>query len=370
MTLLEIYRNKAFWLIDFLKGGKVAHYLNLLNSCENNRVSSDEICNFQKQELETLLDHAKKTVPYYHGLSTHDITEWPVMNKSIIRSNYESFCSNNFNSDELIHMSTSGSTGTPFESLQNIDKKKSINAETLFYNGKTGYKIGRRIIYLRSVVAETQKTKLQQFLQNIYLLDCTDLSDEGIKEKIEFIKKYSKKCGAMLMGYSSTLDAFRDYFERHGYDEAIGCNLYGIVGGSTMLYDETRAAMEKAFHCKCFSRYANEENGFLGQDEEENNVFLMNRANYFVEVLKFDSDEYAEKYEVGRIVVTDLRNMAMPMIRYDTGDVGAWVKYKGFDYRAIGNFGGRSIDMIYDSNGRLISPHSISTAMWYNAPRN
>ena len=72
------------------------------------------------------------------------------------------------------------------------------------------------------------------------MLNCTDLSEAGIETKLKFIKKYTKGCGAMMMGYSSTLDAFRKYFDKYGFDKAKGCNLYGVVGGSTMLYDNTR----------------------------------------------------------------------------------------------------------------------------------
>jgi len=364
MTLLEFYRNKSFWFIDEIKGGKVAYYFSLLNKYDNSDISEKEVEEFQNDELKRLLCHARETVPFYQKYDSDVLVDWPVVNKLVIRSNYSAFRSSSYKDDELIHMSTSGSTGTPFESLQNVEKKKSVNAETLFYNGKTGFRIGRRIIYLRSVVTETQKSRLQQFAQNIYLLDCTDLSDKGIEEKLNFIKKYSKHCGAMMMGYSSTLDAFRMYFERNGYEKAKECNLYGVVGGSTMLYDETRKVIENAFGCRCFSRYANEENGFLGQDDKENNVFIMNRVNYITEVLKFEKDEPTEIGELGRIVITDLRNYSMPMIRYDTGDVGAWVKVKGSERLAIGNFGGRSIDMIFNSEGEAVSPHSISTAMW------
>ena len=90
----------------------------------------------------------------------------------------------------------------------------------------------------------------------------------------------------------------------------------------------------------------------------------MNRADYFTEVLMLDSDEPAQLGEIGRIVITDLWNYAMPMIRYDTGDVGAWVRYQGTERLAIGNFGGRSVDMIFNAAGETVSPHSISTAMW------
>lgn len=216
------------------------------------------------------------------------------------------------------------------------------------------------------MVSEIQKSSRQQFAQNIYLLDCTDLSDEGIKAKLKFIVENSKGCGAMLIGYASTLTAFQKYFEKYGYEDARGANVYGVVSGSEMLYDATRQSIEKAFNCKCVSRYANEENGFLGQDWDENNVFLMNRADYFIEVLKLTSDEPAAYGEVGRIIVTDLYNYAMPMIRYDTGDVGAFIKVSrnGHDRYAIGSFGGRIVDSVSDSNGNMISPHSISIRMW------
>lgn len=364
MKLLEFARGSAFWAMDFLKGKKVRSALNILRNCEDGIWSEEQIRCYQEEQIQKLLTHAKTTVPFYNKQNDTVLQNWPVVNKNILRSNGDDVLSSQYQKDELIAMSTSGSTGTPFTCWQNIDKKKRVNAETLYYNGKTGFSIGRRIIYLRSVVAETQKNAIQQFAQNIYLLDCTDLSDKGIEEKLGYIKKYTAHCGAMMMGYSSTLDAFRKYFEKHGYDNAKGCNLYGIVGGSTMLYDETRAAMEKAFGCRCYSRYANEENGFLGQDDKENNVFLMNRADYFTEVLMLDSDEPAQLGEIGRIVITDLWNYAMPMIRYDTGDVGAWVRYQGTERLAIGNFGGRSVDMIFNAAGETVSPHSISTAMW------
>ena len=92
----------------------------------------------------------------------------------------------------------------------------------------------------------------------------------------------------------------------------------------------------------------------------------MNRADYFVEILKIDSDEPAENEEVGRIVVTDLYNYAMPMIRYDTGDVGARVKviHNGRERNAVGSFGGRIVDSVKDFNGNPVSPHAITNLMW------
>lgn len=366
MKLLEHMRNSAFWLIDGLKGRKVKNALNLLNKCENGQWDEKQIEEYQNEQVSKLLNHAKNTVPFYKNQEEMNLKKWPVVNKNILRENAGNILSNKYEKDKLIEMSTSGSTGTPFASLQDINKKKHVNAETLFYNGKIGYLIGKRIIYLRSIVSEVQKSKIQQFTQNIYLLDCNDLSETGIREKLKFIVKYSKKCGAMLMGYASTFTAFQRYFDKYGFDDIKDANIYGIVSGSEMLYDETRKTIEKAFECKCVSRYANEENGFLGQDDDYNNIFYMNRANYYIEILKFDKDIPADENEVGRIVVTDLYNYAMPMIRYDTGDIGAYItkEYKGKERKAIGFFGGRIVDTVKDCEGNIVSPHAVTNLMW------
>lgn len=366
MTILEFCRNQAFWAMDALRGGKVRKALKILKKCEDGIWTDEEVADYQTDALGKLMMHCMNTVPFYRDLRTLDLKEWPVLNKSKIKEQQELFMSSAFKKEALFKMSTSGSTGTPFTSYQDVGKKRHVNAEVLYYNGKTGYEIGKKIIYFRSIVGEVSKSRLQQFMQNIVLVDCNDLSDEKISKNLEIISRETKDCSAMMMGYCSTLDAFRKYFDKYGYDKAEGCNITGIVGGSEMFQDVTRDGVEKAFKCKGYSRYANEENGFIGQDDEERNVFIPNRADYIVEILKIDSDERAEEGEVGRVVITDLYNYAMPMVRYDTGDVGAWVTttHNGKQRKAIGKFGGRVVDMIFDCNGNLISPHAITNAMW------
>ena len=369
MRLLEYLRGKAFWGIDALKGGSIRKYFDLLSEFEGGGVPESFLSDYHKMKIRELLEHCVRTVPAYSGLNPDSLDSWPVINKMTLKDGGDRYLSTSFDKDSLIPMSTSGSTGTPFTCLQNADKKRHVNAEVLFYNGLTGYTIGRKIIYFRSVVNEVSKSRLQQFMQNIDLIDCTDLSDDGIRSKIARIKKLSENGGAMILSYASTLDAFCRYFEKYGTAEADGCRIYGIVSGSEMLKDSTRNMLAKAFGCKVVSRYANEENGFIGQDGVENNVFIHNRAHYFIEILKFDSDTPVETGEPGRIVLTDLYNYSMPMVRYDTGDVGAWreIRVNGMMRRAIGDFGGRRVDMIYDTRGNIISPHAITNYMWeYN----
>ena len=371
MKALEFLRGEAFWLMDMHKGGQVRKYLDLLNAIEGgNSYSEQELSEYHRTRIDKLLKHCVESVPAYSDQNSYSLSDWPVVNKMTLKDGGEKYLSTSFNRTNLIPMTTSGSTGVPFTCWQNQDKKRCVNAEVLFYNGRIGYEIGKKIIYFRSVVNEVRKSRIQQFVQNINLIDCTNLSDDGIRLKLAHIKKLSKNGGAMILSYASTLDAFCKYFEKYGTTEAKGCKIYGIVSGSEMLKDSTRRTICQAFNCKVVSRYANEENGFIGQDGMEDNVFIHNRANYFIEILKFDSDTPIEPNEIGRIVITDLYNYAMPMVRYDTGDVGSWqeIKVNGVKRKAIGQFGGRRVDMIYDSCGNIISPHAITNYMWqYNS---
>ena len=69
---------------------------------------------------------------------------------------------------------------------------------------------------------------------------------------------------------------------------------------------------------------------------------------------------------MGRIVVTDLYNHAMPIIRYDTGDVGvisyeSKCKTKGKVFTRVD---GRRIDCIYSTKGEMLSPYIVNNTLW------
>jgi phenylacetate-CoA ligase len=79
-----------------------------------------------------------------------------------------------------------------------------------------------------------------------------------------------------------------------------------------------------------------------------------------------DRDEPVNPGETGRIVVTDLFNYAMPLIRYDTGDMAVLSEQSvcGASGLVFTKVEGRRVDFIYDTTGNLLSPHVITNTMW------
>lgn len=266
MAFLSYVRNKAFWFLDSLKGSQVKKAYNEIKHIDNLDSGSLFIKEHQRKSWETLKNRAIKLKPY-EKYKDKELCEFPIINKQIIKDNQDDFLSSKFKKEELVKMYTSGSTGTPFVCYQNGYKKKRVNAEIIYYSEKVGYKLGENLSYIRTVVKQVKKSPLKQFLQNQKLIQCASLSDEGIEKILSDLRRMSKKGKITLLAYGSTYTALKNYFINHNIQMDKEMNLTGCISGSDMLFDETRKVISDIWGVELVSRYSNEENGVIGQDE-------------------------------------------------------------------------------------------------------
>lgn len=357
-------KDKLFRGVDLLGGSKVSEALLKMEQAERCPSDSEWLNHYREHALQDLLRHAVNTTRFYSGnpQRTYRLEDFPVVGKELIRARQKDFLSDLYSANKLITMKTSGSTGTPFVCYQDRLKKKRVTAEVLHYCGKAGYAVGKSLVILKATGKAGSGEKMQRWLQNITVFNLEAVNDDAVKKLLDWLAGVSRD-GSTLLAYASTYELLADYFKRKG--SANNCNLVGMISISEMLDDQVRWQVEEAFGCRLYSRYSNQENGIIGQDDLENNVFIINEAHYLVEVLKLDQDLPVKDGEVGRIVVTDLFNYGMPLIRYDTGDAGALcrVDHGGVEKKAICNFSGRKIDLVYNSAGDLLSPHQVSVIM-------
>lgn len=81
-----------------------------------------------------------------------------------------------------------------------------------------------------------------------------------------------------------------------------------------------------------------------------------------VEIFHPNKNELIPNGQIGRIVVTDLFNYTMPMIRYDTGDLGMLTLKDGKTF--LEKIEGRMLDVLYDTKGNLVSSYIMYKNMW------
>jgi phenylacetate-CoA ligase len=196
-------------------------------------------------------------------------------------------------------------------------------------------------------------------MQNIQPLDVIHLNDEKIRNFIGEIENSNDSIG--FLGYSSALELVARFLEKTNA-APINANVKSIITMSEGLNQYTKATLPRFFSVNPVSRYSNIENGIIAQQEVNGkDEFLINTASYFVEIFDFDADVPAKDGQLGRIIITDLYNYAMPMIRYDSGDVGAIIPGANNYFQSIE---GRKLDLIYDTKGNLISSYIVYKNMW------
>ncbi len=124
---------------------------------------------------------------------------------------------------------------------------------------------------------------------------------------------------------------------------------------------------EHYFGVPVVSRYFNVENGILAQKNAASGEYQINWASYLLEILDMHTNAPVKPGVFGRIVITDLYNYCMPMIRYDTGDIGQLsISHKnGAKHRILERVEGRKMDMIYKTNGEMTSPFMVYHILKY-----
>ncbi|WP_170063969.1 phenylacetate--CoA ligase family protein [Jejuia pallidilutea] len=350
----EKIRSHSFWFIDFLKGGKVkSHYNDIKFILEN--FNTDKSIKQRNYHLSSLMDHAIKTVPFYKDYKGYNsIYDFPIVDKMLLRESVNDFISNKFKDKSSYEVSTSGSTGTPFVVFQDKNKKNRNTADTLFFGEKAGYKIGHKLFYIRAWSKVISKSRLTTLLQNIRMINVKNLNYESISGIIKEIEKGSSNNA--FIGYPS---AFKEICKFLDAIEAkpIKAKISSMIANAEPLGDPIKNSIKKYFDFNILSRYSNMENGILSQQITNGGSFFhINWASYYIEVLDLKEDKPADYGNLGRVVVTDLFNYNMPLIRYDTGDLAVMDISNTFNNApAFTKVEGRKMDTIYSTDGRVMT---------------
>jgi phenylacetate-CoA ligase len=363
IQLLENIRCEAFWLNDFIKGRKYRNHYNDISTLLNSPASDDTEKRLQNY-LNSLLNHAVTTTSFYKNLKGFaSLTDFPVLNKTLIRNSISTHLSDRYKSNELIKTTTSGSTGAPFTVLKDSNKVIRHHAENIYFSEIANSPLGSRIYYLRVWNQINKKGFLKSWLQNIEMVDASNLSDDFFKTLTD--KLCVDKSTKTILAFASTLEAYAAYLQKNGITQ-INSKINSVISISETLPTGARALLSRALNCPVISRYSNIENGFIGQQKFDSGDYVINQASFKVELLHPDKDESVAAGAEGRIVITDLFNYAMPLIRYDTGDMAVMQAddKNGTGELVFQSIEGRRVDYIFNTRGEKLSPHVITNTMW------
>jgi phenylacetate-CoA ligase len=327
----------------------------------------------QLHMFKAMVVHAFETCPYYRVKfrearvrpedirSRDDLELVPTITKEEIQEHWSDMVSTKYRVDRLIRDMTGGSTGSPMTFYYDRDRLDSRVGATMRHNRWAGWNLGDRAAILWGAPQDVGgpqglKDRIRTWIQERRLiLDASALSEPAMAQFAHALVSYRP---TVLQAYSNTLALFARYVQA---EKVTGIHPRGIVCSAEVLTEESRRLIEETFGCPVFNRYGCREFAVIASECEVRDGLHINAENLLVEVLA-DGRSCVDKD--GEIVVTDLRNFAMPMIRYRIRDMGRLTEASCACSRGLPTMelsGGRVTDFLRAVNGSKVSGIVLAT---------
>lgn len=339
-------------LSDLIKGESVHKYLRLLRDAES--WSDKQMKDFQQQRLQQLLTYASKEVPFYRdwfqdqGLNpaTVSLEKMPIVDKAIMRQEgIERFAAEHFPIKRRIESRSSGSTGEPF-SYSNSPLASSVNtAAKLRTWYMAGYHLGDCYMKIANGSRNGKLKKLQDKINNCIYIPFYSLNDCAFRSILETIEKRHPK---YIRAYPIPLYLLAQY--RNSHTGFYHKPLHIFTTGST-LPKEYRTEIEKAFGCDVIDSYSCEGTPNTYETPVHDGYHI---TGYYGIIEVLDDYNHPITDGIGRVISTDLWNLAHPFIRYDTQDL---VEIKSGKIQRIM---GRESDALITADGIIYTVHNFS----------
>ncbi|WP_319583451.1 phenylacetate--CoA ligase family protein [uncultured Pseudodesulfovibrio sp.] len=342
-------------------------YLTHLKRFEKTQYADrDDMLKWQWEKLAKLFQHAVENTAFYKEKykgcrleSLNGLGKLPLLTKDEIRSRSDDMIAKGYDKSSLFRMKTSGSTGVSLELFMDEDSLQWKRGCTVRHDMWTGWKFGERVGAIWG--NPEQFADWRAWLRNLLLLRHIPLDtlkmDEAVMDR--YHETLRRKRPTVLFGHAHSLYLFAKYCESKGYDDI---RPKGIISTAMVLHDFERVVLERVFDCGVYNRYGCEEVSLIGSECDAHSGLHVNMDTLVVEVVDGEGRPLPEG-EAGAIVVTDLTNMAMPVIRYKVGDVGVLSNEFcpcGRTAPLITSLQGRIADYVQLTDGSYVSGISLT----------
>lgn len=293
-------------------------------------LSLEELQQQQEQKLARLVEFCYTNVPYYTrqftrlGLlpadirTVRDLEKLPVLNKQIIKANLSDFTPRNLKSIRYLSHNTSGSTGTPFQYRLAIEDWEISLAMMYRDRGHGGYQPGDKLAYLSCRLPSKETgiiTRARSFIAGQVSFLCINVTPEKALENCTALNAYHPR---FLIGGPLPLSTFAKFVQDNGIK--LSFTPRAIFTNGEKLFPHQRESIEAVIKAPVFDLYGLDDGGISASECEEHDGMHIDMERGILECV--DSQNRQIINREGRILGTSLQNWAMPLLRYESGDLG------------------------------------------------
>lgn len=314
---------------------------------ERERLSPEAFERLHQDELRTILLYAHTHVPLYKSGpwkeavpagDAGDIRHWPLLGNELLRDRFRELCAVPA-PKRLLTRYSSGSTG---------QRKKIVSTPEADvwgwahrYRGLLWHGIPLGVPSLR---VSHDRRPLRDLIKGERCVPSLG-TEEAIEKALRYLEE---KRPPLVTGPPSTLFRFARHLRERGFTMPL--SPFARSGGE-QCFDFQRQEIEARLCARVIDSYGSNEIGSLAGECPAGALHVY--ADH-VHVEIFAGDEPAQPGEIGEIVVTGLRNTAMPLVRYPVGDRGRLTGEPcrcGLPHPVLADLQARADDMIRTADG-------------------
>lgn len=341
-------------LYQFLKltGYSISDAVTELSSIHN--LDAIGYSNWYERKKWDIFDwHKNNNLFYTNILNNKMINSWtdvPILQKKDFQKDIATILAHTYSKSDSYISNTSGSSGHPFYFAKDKYAHAITWAEVFYLYGLHDIRIQDKQARFYGIPLNKlsyYKERIKDYIGNRYRFPVFDLSEQKMNTWLEVFKQ--KKFG-YCYGYTSAMVFFARYcIQQSCVLKNICPSLKACITTSETCTQEDREILEKGFGVPVINEYGASETGIIAFDYPDGQ-FRISSNSLYVEVVD-ENDQVLPYGNEGRILVTSLFNKAMPIIRYEIGDIGS-IRMDDHGHLILEGLQGRVNDIVQLPSGK------------------
>ncbi|WP_373399179.1 phenylacetate--CoA ligase family protein [Algoriphagus halophilus] len=310
-----------------------------------------------KKGWETAKFHYEHNPLYKKLVGKHFPNRWedlPIVKKKDVQVDFSEKLSQGISKKDLHFGNTSGSSGIPLKFAKDkfchsmtwaliVDRYQRIgfsqnDFQARFYGIPLGF-------------PQYHKERLKDKLMNRYRFIVFDFSDQNMEF---YIQNFKTKKFIYTYGYTNSQLYFARYLQKKGIVLKDICpTLKGTIVTSEQCTEEDKVFLEAQFGLPVYNEYGASELEFLAMTDLEGKRRLSSET--VITEVADENNQILNPEKGGNLIFTNIYNRAMPFIRYEVGDLGAFKRDRNSIQDELTQLNGRLNDTIVLPSGRNAS---------------
>lgn len=310
----------------------------------------------QAEKLHRLYTLGISQAPYYRdrvmppawqsedGAVADWLRQWSILQKEDVRRHGNEMLSPLVPEKSRRFATTGGSTGEPLRVAKSLQSVAVGDAALLRGQSWAGIFPGDRGLTAKAFGHISLPGQLRQALANRMSISAFEETESGSKV-IERVARFRPR---FVTGYPTSLIRLAEQVGEGRLEIPV------IFSTGEMLHPSQRGLLEQTFQGRVFDYYGCNEVGSLAYECEHGRRHITEEHVIFETVNNAGEPVSGVP---GRILITDLDNHALPLIRYDVGDIGVLSDEQcpcGRSLRVLASLEGRTQDMLRSRSGRSL----------------